>query len=262
LLIVKMKKIILLITLISTSILAGKAQSVMPVFDTISFNQNLAFANRLIEYEFYTQQAVDKFSKVEDVSAMEWFSFPVNKTWHTVGGEIADTKFKILHHVTFDSLNDITEYTGSSDTFKLNSCITALTQASVQFKPIHDSVSIYLSTFVLENADQSISVWILPALQPSGQAIYGCEWEYIYDKTGKQLIRKNSFTQALTGVWIGQPRELWLNYRSTGKPTVGSLFFTQSFRDYFTRIRVDTQMSTSTTAKDKNGNYTWTHKMK
>jgi hypothetical protein len=76
------------------------------------------------------------------------------------------------------------------------------------------------------------------------------------------LLEQKSFVNVVTGVWIGQPRELWLNYRNADAPTVGSLFFTQSFRDYFTRIRIDTKISTSTTYKDNSGNYLWNHKIK
>lgn len=257
-----MKKIILIIFLNTLFILAGNAQSLSLEFDTIRFNRNLEFANQLIEYEFYTQQAINKFSQLEDVSAIEWFSYNENNTWHTVGGNVADTKLKIVHHIIFDSLTEISDNTGSYDTSKLNSYGLALASANIHFKLIRDTTSIYFNSFVISNPEQNISVWVLPALQPSGQAIYGCEWEYIYDKTGKNLLKKNSFTHILTGVWIGQPREQWLNYRNTNNPTIGSLFFAQSFRDYFTRIRIDTKISTSTTAKNKNGDYTWTHKMK
>ena len=76
------------------------------------------------------------------------------------------------------------------------------------------------------------------------------------------MLRQNALVNTVTGVWIGQPRELWLNYRNTSVPTVGSLFFTLSYGDYFTRIRIDTQFSISTRSKDKNEFYTWTHKIK
>jgi hypothetical protein len=257
-----MKKTILLIVLTFTLILAGKAQSSSLVFDSADFNQKLAFANHLAEYEFYTQETIKKFRQQEDISTIEWFSFRENNTWHTVGGNVADNKLTIIHHITFDSLSEISDYTGISDTSQLNSYGLALASTNIQFKSIRDTTSIYFNSFVISNPNQTISIWMLPALQPSGQAIYGCEWEYIFDKTGKNLLKKNSFTNILTGVWIGQPRELWLNYRNTDQPTIGSLFFTQSFRDYFTRIRIDTKTSTSTTTKNKYGNYTWTHKMK
>jgi hypothetical protein len=205
---------------------------------------------------------MEKFSKLEYVSAIEWFSFYKNNTWHTVGGNVADNKFRIKHDVKTDSVNSVSEYKGSYDTSKLNSLGFALSKANKQFQPVRDTCSIYFNPFVISNPDQTISVWFLPSFQPSGQAIYGYEWEYIFDKSGTEFLRLNSNTNILTGVWIGQPRELWLNYRNTDKPTLGSVFFALSFRDYFTRIRIDTRISTSTIAKNSNGNYTWVHKIK
>lgn len=242
--------------------LSANSQSTNRLFDTIQFNQQLEFANHLIDYEFYTQQAIEKFSKLEDVSAIEWFSFYENSSWHTVGGNVTDNRFRSIHHVYIDSLNSLSEYKGRSDTAKLNTYGLALSASNKLFQVVRDTCSIYFNPFVISNPDKTLSVWYFPAFQPSGQAIYGYEWEYVFEKNGRDLLRQNSYTNILTGVWIGQPRELWLNYRNTDTPTIGSVFFAQSFRDYFTRVRIDTRISTSTTAKDANGNYKWTHKMK
>lgn len=257
-----MKQNLLFTFLLFLFALPGKSQAPISQFDTTQFNKQLEFANQLIEYEFYTQQAIEKFSKLEDVSGLEWLSYHENNSWHTVGGNVADNKFRIIHHVKTDSINSLSEYNGSRDTSKLNTLGFALSAANVKFQNVRDTCSIYFNSFVIGNPDQTISVWYLPAFQPSGQAIYGYEWEYFFDKSGRNFLRLNSYTNILTGVWIGQPRELWLNYRNTDKPTLGSVFFVQSFRDYFTRIRIDTRISTSTTTKDSRGNYTWVHKIK
>ena len=240
----------------------GKTQSPNLKFDSITFDKQLEIANQLIECEYYTQLAVDEFSKLEDISSTNWFSFSENQTWHTVGGISDGNTFRITKHVIFDSANTISDFTGISDTSKLIASFSALAKANTLFQIIRDTSNLYFNSFVLWHPDQTISVWILPAFQPSGQAIYGGEWEYIFDKSGKTLIKQNSFINRITGVWIGQPRELWLNYRNTDKPTLGSVFFAQSFRDYFTRIRIDTKTSTSTTKKETNGKYSWSHRMK
>ncbi len=257
-----MKKLILFFFFIFLFPWIGKAQPQNPKFDSITFNKQLEIANQLIECEFYTQLAVDKFSKLEDINSTDWFSFAENQTWHTVGGISDGNTFRITKHVIYDSANSISDFTGISDTIKLIASGSALAKANTQFQLIRDTSNLYFNSFVLWHPDQTVSVWILPAFQPSGQAIYGVEWEYIFDKSGKTLLKQNSFINRITGIWIGQPRELWLNYRNTDKPTLGSVFFAQSFRDYFTRIRIDTRISTSTTKKETNGKYSWSHKMK
>lgn len=240
----------------------GQAQSSIQEFDSLKFNKQLEFANQLIDYEFHNHQVIEKFSKMEDVSSIEWFSYFDDNTWKTVGGNKSDARFRILHYVVTDSLNSISEDKNNYDTSKINAPGFALSAANLQFQSIRDTCSIYFSSFVISHPDQTISVWFLPAFQPSGQAIYGCEWEYIFDKSGKKLLSQNSFTTNLRGVWIGEPRELWLNYLNTTHPTIGSIFFALSFRDYFTRIRINTQSSISTTTKNKTGNYIWNHSIK
>ena len=257
-----MKKIFLFAFLILAFALAGKSQTSVQGFDTTQFNKQLDIANHLIEYEFYTQLAIDKYSKIPETFDFEWFSYSDNNIWHSVGGHSKGNTFVIQNHITYDSLLNISDFEGIPDTTKLNTLGSAFALASSHFQIIRDTSSIYLNSFLVSNPDQTLSIHFLPAFQPSGQAIYGCEWEYRFDKSGKTLLNQNSFLNNVTGVWIGQPRELWLNYRSTDKPTVGSIFFALSFRDYFTRIRIDTQISTSTTAKAVDGSYSWNHKRK
>jgi hypothetical protein len=254
---------ILLLTLLTLIIAPnGNTQDIEKTFDTIQFNKQLELADWLVEYEYFTQPALDILSKDIDISTSEWFSYKANNTWNIVGGIVASNTFRITKHITIDSLDNIADYIGECDSSMLNSSGLALSQAETHFQIVRDTSSMYFSSFVHRNSDQTISIWFLPALQHSGQAIYGCEWEYVFDKTGLNLLMSKPFINVVTGVWIGQPRELWLNYRNIDAPTVGSLFFAQSFRDYFTRIRVDTKISTSTISKDSKGNYSWNHKLK
>jgi hypothetical protein len=241
---------------------ASRAQTIRQEFDSARFVNLLETANNLVEYEYFQQSALDSLSRKMDISASEWFSYYANNTWHTVGGTLSNHVYKITKHVIHDSLNIINAYTGKCDSLKLEASGLALSTANTDFQSIRDTCNFYLSSFVYINPDQTISIWYLPAFQPSGQAVYGCEWEYVFDRTGKFLLHKNSFISRVTGVWIGQPRELWLNYRNAGEPTIGSLFFALSFRDYFTRVRIDTRTCTNTTSKETNGNYSWIHKLK
>jgi len=257
-----MNKILLFILLFSAASITGKAQSASQEFDTLQFKKNLEFADWLVEYELHAQTAFDQLSHQEGIAVTEWYCFKENNTWHTITGDLNDNTFRITKHVIIDSLFKISDFTGKYDTSKLIAAGYALSLADKQFQLIRDTSNLYFSSFVYSNPDQTISIWYLPSFQPSGQAIYGCQWEYVFDKTGNNLLRQNTSISNITGVWIGQPRELWLRYHDTDKPTVGSLFFVESFRDYFTRLRIDTRISTSTTAKDKNGVYSWTHKMK
>ncbi len=257
-----MYKILLATILLQAAFVSAKAQNTSQTFDTIQFSRNLELADWLVEYDYFNQLSLNYLKRNEDISKLEWFSFKQNQIWHTVGGTINNNHFSIIKHVFADSLYNISDFTGTCDSATCHAAGHALVTANRLFGVIRDSSSMYFSSFVHFNPDNTISAWFLPALQPSGQVIYGCEWEYVFDNTGNKMLRQNALVNTVTGMWIGQPRELWLNYRNTSAPTVGSIFFTLSYGDYFTRIRIDTQFSISTRSKDKNEFYTWTHKIK
>ena len=256
-----MVKQYLVIILLSLSCLV-KAQQGQAKFDTARFNQCIDLATYFVSCENYNQAAIDRYIKAEDISSIEWLTYRSNNKWHIAGIVTTGSTFTLAKNISIDSLGQVTELPLSADTAWLSAPGSAVAMANQQFQLVRDTCNLYFNTFVHPNTDQTISVRFLPAFQPSGQAIYGCEWEYIFDKTGKSLLKQNAFINKLTGVWIGQPKEIWLNYRNTDKPTAGSLFFALSFRDYFTRLRIDTRVSTSTIAKNANGEYGWTHKMK
>jgi hypothetical protein len=252
----------LIILLISFFPWLGKSQSAGNEIDTVAFNYSEKLANQLVECELHTQLAIEKYTRIEDISKTDWISYKENNIWHTIGGTTNEKTFNLTKHVVFDTVEQISEFTGLIDTMKLESLESALIRANTDFQLVRDTSNFYFNAFVYPNENKTISVWFLPAFQPSGQALYGCEWEYVFDSKGTHLQNLNSFTNKLTGVWIGQPRELWLNYRNTDTPTLGSIFFALSFRDYFTRIRIDTRKIISTTSKDGNGKYFWIHKLK
>ncbi len=257
-----MRKALSLALLITLACLTAKTQNAVPAFDTAGFNSKLELANWLTEYDYFFQLSTVKLSRQEEYTDLQWFSFTQDHVWHTIGGKIAGDKFCILKHVIVDSLLNISDYHGHSDTSVLIASGNALFNADAHFQLVRDTSNIYFTSFVHSNADHSVSVWFLPAFQPSGQAIYGCEWEYLYNSTGNILLKQNTYAENITGLWIGQPRELRMNYRSSDTPILGSLFFALSFCDYFTCIRIDTKKSISTLSKDKSGKYAWSHSLK
>lgn len=256
-------KVTILFALLLTGILPQvKSQSVITEFDSIRFNKQVLLAKMLTEYEYFNKLTLNEISQGTDITTTDWFSFYENNTWHTIGGNIVDTGFIISKHIILDSLNNISESHQNSDLTKLEASGFALASANDHFQLVRDTSNLYFNSFLVWNEDQSISIWFFPAFQPSGQAIYGCEWEYVYDKTGRKLLKQNSYTQPLTTIWIGQPREIWLNYRNTDIPTLGSIFFALSFCDYFTKVRIDTHLIICSLAKDNKGDYFWKFKKK
>jgi hypothetical protein len=257
-----MKKYFFIFAFVIFCGLSVKPQSDLSGFDTLKFNTDWELASWLYEYEYHTQTAVDKYSRQMENAIGDWFSYKQDGVWHTICGKQVENKFIIFKNIISDSIENSADYVGPYDTTKVTACGIAISKAESYFQLVRDTVNIYFNSFVRYNPDQTISVWFFPALQPSGQAVYGCEWQYIFNKNAKDLIKQQFFINHITGVWIGKPRELWLNYRNTDFPTLGSLFFAFSFCDYFTRIRIDTRLITSTITKGFDDNYDCKHSLK
>lgn len=230
--------------------------------DTIQFNKLENTANYFLEYEFYNSLIINHLSKQKDISELLFLSYMNQGLWHTFAFKETTGIPLEISHFYVDSSNIICESKNYSDSAFFNKNGRALIAAQNLFDVVSDTMDIYFNSFVTENNDKTLSVRFLPAFQPSGQAIYGCEWEYIFDSTGTRLIETRSIISKITGVWIGQPREIWLNYRDKESIPFGAVYFAIAFRDYFTRLRIDTKYFTSTTQKTENGIYSWSHRSK
>jgi hypothetical protein len=112
--------------------------------------------------------------------------------------------------------------------------------------------------YIRQNADKTFDVWLFPAFQSDGTAVFGGEGVYLIDKSGSKIISDTSYFQPdLRGFKTGKPREIWLNYQELEKPTLGSVFFVWYYKAYFTSIYIDNAKSTSTAIKGENGQYIW-----
>lgn len=111
--------------------------------------------------------------------------------------------------------------------------------------------------YIKQNPDKTFSVWMLPAFQPNGMAVFGGEGIYTIDESGKKILKDDSYFQKeFRGFMAKPPREIWLDYREVEKPTLGSVFFVLYYRSYFTKIFIANSKSTSTMVKDGD-NYMW-----
>jgi hypothetical protein len=114
--------------------------------------------------------------------------------------------------------------------------------------------------YIKLNADKTFTVWILPAFQTDGTAVYGAEFIYTIDATGNKITKDESYVQStFRGFKTNPPREIWLNYRETEKPTLGAIFFVWYYKEYFTNIFIDNSKTTSTVVKNGDKGYIWVH---
>jgi len=257
-----MNKLLTLILIGFTTLTFGqKSKNVN--FDIADFNEKMNIAEWLYEYDMIAWQTSDSVMKQDKKElerlGSEWFCFEENDIWHAVYGKYENNQFDLVFHFKVDRKGQVSKTNELVDTTFLNRYSRALQTANNQLKILKDTINLRFNQYIKENNDKTFTVWVLPAFQTNNVAIYGGEFIYTIDNNGLKVLKDNSYFQGqFRGFKVGNPREIWLNYRETEKPTLGAIFFVWYYKSYFTKIVIDNAKSTSTTIKS-NDNWTWMH---
>ena len=234
-------------------------------FDFIDFNQKAVVANWLCLYDIFAWWTSDSVmaSNPEEINKLggEWFCFETNdRNWHAVYGKYEDNKMNIVFHYLVDTTYSVSRIYETIDTAFLNTHARALMIAQEQITGIKDSINLRFNQYIKQNEDKTFTVWIFPAFQPNGLAVYGGEFIYKIDKTGTKILEDNSYYQGqFRGFKVDESREIWLNYTELEKPTIGNVFFIWYYKKYFTHINLDNKNHITTAFKDEDENYSWVH---
>lgn len=254
------KTFVLIFTLLSLNFI--RAQD----FDIKDFNEKTETADWLLRYDLVAWYSTDTLmtKDKERIGKLgrEWFCFQDStNTWHSVYGKYDNGKYDQVFHFIVKSQSEVTETNEQVDQKFLNKHGQALSRAFEEMKPISDSTSIRFNHYIKENDKGNLDVYIFPAFQPNGTAVYGGEFIYEISPENEIVNDKSYYQGQFLGFKTGEPREIWLNYRDKEKPTLGSVFFAWYYKDYFTKINIDNKTSFSTPFND-GGNYTWLNVIK
>lgn len=237
-----------------------------PNFNIKDFNKKFEVAEWLVRYDLVAWKTSDVVmeqdkKELERLGA-EWFCFQdKNKLWHAVYGKYENNKFDQVFHFTMDNNSKVSLANDRIDAEFLNlyskSLITANNQLNVALKDVDKP---RFNQYIIQNPDKTFTVWLLPAFQTNGIAVYGGEFIYTIDQTGNKIIKDESYFQgSFRGFKADNPREIWLNFREIEKPTLGAIFFVWYYKPYFTKIFIDNSKSTSSLIKDEKNNFIWVH---
>lgn len=258
-------KTITLLTLIGALALASFAQNSRnkPSFDVEDFNKKFETAQWLVEYDVVAWKTTD-FLLENNKSDLErlgrdWFCFRDAKDlWHAVYGRYENGKYTAVVHLTFDSKQKISPSDEKIDQKFLDLHALALQTARKKLMSTVPEGSPAFNQYIRQNSDKTFTVWMMPAFQTNGVAVYGGEGIYTLDQTAGKILKDESYFQSgFRGFKAEPPREIWLNYRETEKPTLGAVFFVWYYKDYFTKIFIDNAKTTSTLMKLDGQGYTW-----
>jgi hypothetical protein len=253
--------------LIATFILASIAsfgQKEGLNFDIDDFNEKFDLVLWLHEYDMIAWRTSDSVMTEDqaDIQRLgpEWFCYKDTVgIWHAAYGALRADTYELIFHYTVEKDNNVKKSGKRTSSGVLDSYAFALRTSNKDMQELKDSSGIRFNQFIRKNSDQTFDVWILPAFQPDGTAVYGGEFHFKIDQAGKTILSKDSYYQgAFRGFKTNPPREIWLNYRDLAKPSLGSIFFAWYYKSYFTSIKIDNQESFSTPFKDNKG-YTWVH---
>lgn len=254
---------LVLLMVVLSSVVCFSQNSSNTRFDIADFNEKMKVARWLYEYDMVAWQTSDSVmaQPKEDLKRLgqEWFCIQKNDHWHAIYGKYENNEFDLVFHFKLDEDGTVNLVKEELDTNLLHRYSRALQTANNELLALRDSVSLRFNQYIRENEDKTFSVWILPAFQPNSVAVYGGEFIYTIDETGRTILNDESFySGAFRGFEVGEPREIWLNYSETEKPTLGAVFFVWYYKSYFTKIYVDNANSFSTVV-NSDGNWSWIH---
>jgi hypothetical protein len=257
-----MRKIIaILVIVMSTSTFAQNTNRLN--FDIVDFNQKMNVVEWLCQYDWIAWVTSDSVvvQDKKDIERLgnEWFCIQKGNEWHAIYGNFKNNTFDLVFHFKVDENGKISKSSEPIDTNILNRYSRALQTANKQLEAMKDTISLRFNQYIKENDDKTLTVWILPAFQPDNFAIYGGEFIYTIDPLGYTILKDESyFPNSFRGFKVGEPRPIRLNYKDTEKPTLGALFFTWFYKEYFTKIEIHNAKTTSMPFK-VDGGYTWIH---
>lgn len=233
-------------------------------FDIDSFNKKFEAAQWLVAYDKVAWKTTDLVMTGDKAElarlGRDWFCFQDSKgVWHAVYGKLENSKFDQVFHYVVDGSGKIARTTDKIDETFLIAHAKALQLAQKKLIEVIPAGSPTHNTYIKRNDDKTFNVWIFPAFQTNGVAVYGGEFIYTIDVTAEKITKDESYFQgAFRGFNAKPPREIWLNYTEKEKPTLGSIFFVWYYKDYFTRISIKNAKSMSSVIK--NGDeYMWVH---
>lgn len=234
-------------------------------FDIKSFNEKFDVVQWLCAYDniaWWTTDSVLAAPEEEKRKlGQEWFCFQKDGVWHAAYGKYENGIFNAVFHYAVDSNNLVHRVYSGIDSNEANPYSRALIRTNELTRAIRDTTDVRLNRYIRREIDGTLSVWVLPAFSPAGEAVYGGEFYYRFDRNGNNLLEKNEYYQGnFRGFKTDKPREIWLDYKEMDKPSLGAIFFVWYYKKYFTRIFIENKKSRSTVFLDSNKQeYYWTH---
>src|SRR5205085_3241032 len=165
----------------------------------------------------------------------EWFCFKRDSTWHAVYGrfdEAAD-KYDEVAHYTSTGQGGIVRSRPLADTALANRFGRALVTTRRRLPAELHKSGLRFNSYVRGREDGGIDVWYVPAWQSNGWIVYGAEFLYVLDGTGRSVRDSVVRVGQLTGVRPDATASVNLRSEAPGIATVAELLFIHLYTKRF-----------------------------
>lgn len=255
------KNIIYILLLFSSFNLFAQKNKVLP-YDFSTFHKNKELGYQLYLYDYVawgtTDTIVKHYNYEMALLGREWFAIEdsINNKWYAVYGKLDSSGYTAQIIFEKDMQSGIVERIKESPyTSEYLQYAKALNTADTEVFKIVDQTPITFNSYILRNADQTFSVYYLPAIYNNNIAVYGAEHIFLIDSTGQKILKDESYLgEELRGYEIGKDPEINLNYEDCTTPTIGSIFYIYSFNHYYDKIFIILKDYATILIKDSN---TW-----
>ncbi|ATL47686.1 hypothetical protein COR50_11190 [Chitinophaga caeni] len=252
------------IFLLYTGVLPSHAQKSAKGSGNLSVIDEMANdAKYLCEYDAIAWQMSDLAATALTPDAKmlgrEWFCYQdIHQKWHGVYGKFLDTTYKVVFHYVQGEQDNIDLDCNEPDSAMLFSYSKSIQKAYQMAAKLLGKSYTRFNKFLRRNADGSISIWILPAVQPGNLAVYGAEFYYQFDRNGDKLLDSNEYYRgSCKGFKLGKSRDVNLDYSDLPGVTFGSIFFAWRHREDFSTIYINTSTGSTALKFDQQKGYHW-----
>ncbi|WP_126247022.1 hypothetical protein [Chitinophaga rhizosphaerae] len=240
-----------------------------PAFPVAEFSAHVRTAEWLIEYDSAAWRLSDTVTHADmdllQRTGKEWFVYRGRDSlWYGAYGKFQDTAYDLALHFRInrsDSIEAVSE--PRPDTAMLHA-VSRCIRSSYKYAGLMLGRSyVRMNKFIRLNGDRSISIYLLPALQPADVAMYGGEFMYRFDASGRQLLERYEYYRGgFKGFRLNAGREVKLAYEDVKYPTLGSVYFALRYRNRFREISIETLESFSQLMFNQVRGFYWEHREK
>ena len=231
-------------------------------FPYVEFQKRDSIARSLLRYDACGWRASDAVLQSDSATlhrlGPEWLCYFEKGRWDAVFGRFDSTTDSyqiVLHYVLRDTVPTTT--IEPLDTAGVTARARAIHHAAALLPNAFTSSGIRFNPYVVSDTT-GLEVWVLPAWQPNGAAVFGGEAEYTFDPSGHDLRGSRVLPGPLRWYRPDSTVAFRLDSNAPDVPTVGDLFYFYLVRRYFKSVRIQTPKYSSSLVRTDSGEI-WVH---